>query len=108
MELIGPVTVKNSFKHVSDGGIVCSTGELGHQWYLDKFDPIMDIAANSYLTSFYSGNVNQAKLNSLLKYVEEKHVNVRPEKVSSLKEVPTAHEYLESHHSLGKVIVLNS
>lgn len=106
-ELIGPATVKDSFKHVSEGGIVCSTGQLGKQWYLGDFDPIMDIAPNGYLTSFYSGNVDNAKLNDLLKLIEEKQVEVHPTKVFSLKEVPQAHEFLESKRSFGKVIVLN-
>lgn len=107
LELIGPATVKDTFKHVTEGGIVCSTGELGNEWYLPQFDPIMDIAPNSYLTSFYSGNVNQEKLDQMLQYVAQYHVSVHPEKIFSLKEVSKAHEYLASHHSLGKVVVLN-
>lgn len=107
LELIGPATMKNTFEHVKEGGIVCSTGQLGYQWYLEKFDPIMDLAPNSYLTSFSSDNVNQERLDQMLDYVEKYHVKVHPEKIFSLKEVPQAHEYLASHNSLGKVIVLN-
>lgn len=107
LELVGPATMKNTFQHVHEGGIVCSTGQLGNQWYLEKFDPIMDIAPNSYLTSFYSGNVNQQKIDDLLDYIERYHVLIKPEKIFSLSEVAKAHQYLESHHSLGKVIVLN-
>ncbi|MRN06559.1 quinone oxidoreductase [Lactobacillus sp. 0.1XD8-4] len=106
-ELIGPATVKDSFKHTNPGGIVCSTGELGNKWYLEKFDPIMDIAPNSYLTSFYSGNVDQQKLNGLLRLISEKGVAVKPVKVFRLDQLPSAHRYLESHDSFGKVIVLN-
>lgn len=105
-ELIGPKTVKDSFKHTKEGGIVCSTGELGNQWYLENFDPIMDIAANSYLTSFYSGNVDQAKMNQMLAYIEKYHVDCAPEKVFDLAHVRDAHEYLESSHSFGKVVVV--
>lgn len=107
LELIGPLTVKDSFKHTLPGGIVCSTGELGNQWYLDQFDPIMDIVTNGYLTSFYSGTVNQEKLNQLFATIEKYAIDIKPEKIFSLKEVPDAHRYLESSHSLGKVIVLN-
>lgn len=107
LELIGPATIKDTFKHVSEGGIVCSTGQLGNQWYLKEFDPIMDLAPNAYLTSFYSGNVNQEKLDRMLSFVARYKVPVHPEKIFSLKEVAKAHEYLASHHSLGKVIVLN-
>ena len=107
LELIGPATIQDTFQHVYEGGIVCSTGQLGNQWYLEHFDPIMDIAANGYLTSFYSGNVNQRKIDDLLRYVEQYDVQVKPEKIYSLSEVPEAHRYLASHNSLGKVIVLN-
>lgn len=107
LELIGPATIQDTFQHVHEGGIVCSTGQLGNQWYLEHFDPIMDIAANGYLTSFYSGNVNQRKIDDLLRYVEQYDVQVKPEKIYSLSEVPEAHRYLASHNSLGKVIVLN-
>lgn len=105
-ELIGPATVKDSFKHTNEFGIVCSTGELGNEWYLNQFDPIMDIAPNAYLTSFYSANVNNDKLNELLKVIEKKEIDVSPTKVFSLKEVPEAHRFLESSHSLGKVVVI--
>lgn len=107
LELIGSATIQDTFQHVHEGGIVCSTGQLGNQWYLEHFDPIMDIAANGYLTSFYSGNVNQQKIDDLLRYVEQYDVQVKPEKIYSLSEVPEAHRYLASHNSLGKVIVLN-
>lgn len=107
LELIGPATIKDTFKHVNGGGIVCSTGQLGGQWYLEQFDPIMDIAPGAYLTGFYSGNVDQQKLDAMLDYVTKYHVTVKPAKVFSLKEVPAAHRYLASHDSLGKVIVLN-
>lgn len=58
LELIGPLTMKNTFQHVSEGGIVCTTGQLGGQWDLASFDPIMDLAPSSYLTSGYSENVS--------------------------------------------------
>lgn len=107
LELIGPATTKDTFKHIAAGGIVCSTGQLGNQWYLPKFDPIMDLAPNAYLTSFYSGNVDDEKLNDMLRLIEEKHVTVKPTKIFSLAEVPQAHAFLESKQSFGKVIVLN-
>lgn len=106
LELIGPKTVKNSFKHTNDGGIVCSTGELGNEWYLNHFDPIMDIAPNSYLTSFYSDNVDQGKIDEMLAYIEKYQVDVQPEKVFDLAHVADAHRYLEGKNSFGKVVVV--
>ena len=54
LELIGPAALKDTFRHVREGGIVCSTGQLGGEWYLNGFDPIMDLPANGYLTGFYN------------------------------------------------------
>ena len=107
LELIGPATTKDTIKHITEGGIVCSTGQLGNQWYLPEFDPIMDLAPNAYLTSFYSGNVDNEKLNDMLKLIEEKQVAVKPTKIFALDELPQAHAFLESKKSFGKVIVLN-
>lgn len=106
LELIGPKTIKDTFKHIKMNGIVCSTGQLGNQWYLKDFDPIMDIAPNGYLTSFYSGNVDNIKINQMLNYVEKYHVDVKPKKVFDLKHVADAHRYLEGLNSFGKVVIV--
>lgn len=76
LELIGPATLKNSFHHINEGGIICSTGQLGGQWYLENFDPIFDIKNNSYLTAFYSNNVNEAKIKELLQYIEKNQIQI--------------------------------
>lgn len=105
LELIGPATLKDTFRHVNEGGIICSTGQLGGQWNLD-FEPIMELPPNGYLTSFYSGNVTSEKLNQMLAYIEKYQTDVKPKKIFSLSEVGKAHAYLESQESFGKVIVL--
>ncbi|WP_338231478.1 zinc-binding alcohol dehydrogenase family protein [Companilactobacillus muriivasis] len=107
LELVGPKTLKDTFNHVKPQGIVCNTGELGGQWYMDGFDPITDIHEGAYLTSLYSGEVNSEKLNELLDYISKYHVDVAPTKVYRLNQVKEAHEYLESGHNLGKVVVIN-
>ena len=108
LELIGPKTVKDSFRFTRPGGIVCSTGELGDEWYLNKFDPIMDIAPDAYLTSFSSGNVDAARFQQLLDYLGKYHVAVQPEKVFDLAHLADAHRYLESKRSFGKVVVVGN
>ena len=107
LELIGPATMKDTCAHVIEGGIVCSTGQLGGQWYLDGFDPIMDLPPNGYLTSAYSDNVEERAVQSLFSFVEKNGVDVSPARVFSLSDVKGAHEYLASAHSFGKVVVLN-
>lgn len=79
-ELIGPKTLRDSFKHLQAGGILCQTGELGYQWTLPDFDPIEDLPANSYLTSFNSANVDQAKMNQMLTYVKKYQVQAHLKK----------------------------
>ena len=105
LELIGPKTIKNSIKHLKEGGIICSTGQLGEEWYLRDFDPIMELKNNVYLTSFYSGNVSAEKINEMLAYIEKYKVNISPEKVFSLEDTPKAHDYVESGNNFGKVVV---
>ncbi|MGG5341510.1 zinc-binding dehydrogenase [Enterococcus sp. AZ192] len=107
LELIGPATIKDSFNYLNEGGILCSTGQLGGKWFLENFDPIIDLKRNSYLTSFYSGNVDSEKLTQLLTYIDKNKINIKPEKIFQLKELSKAHEYLQSSGSLGKVIILN-
>jgi len=107
LELVGPATLKDTFNHVSPEGIVCSTGELGGQWYMDGFDPIADIHEGAYLTSLSSGEVTSKKLNEMLNYVRDYQVDVSPTKIYKLNQVKEAHEYLESGHNLGKVVVIN-
>lgn len=106
LELIGPATLRDTFSHVAEGGIVCSTGQLGGQWTLNDFDPIFELPANGYLTSFYSGNVDAARLQSLLDYVQTYGIDPAPARVFSLPQAAEAHAWLESAHSFGKVIVV--
>ena len=71
LELVGPASIKDSFSHIKEYGIICATGLLGGKWYLEDFDPTRDIKNNAYLTTFYSGNVNVEKINSMLDYIEK-------------------------------------
>ena len=106
LELIGPATLSDTFAHTAGGGIVCSTGQLGHQWTIEGMDPIMDLPVNGYLTSFYSGNVDGAKLQAMLDYVAKYRVDAAPARVFSLEQVPQAHAYLAGAESFGKAVVL--
>lgn len=105
LELVGPATLRDTCSHVSEGGIVCSTGQLGGVWYMEDFDPIVDLPPNGFLTSFYSGNVNEVKLTGLIEYVEQRGVDMRPTKVFPLDRMADAHRFLESSQGFGKVVV---
>lgn len=107
LELIGPATLQDSCLHLRRGGIVCSTGQLGGVWYMDGFDPIVDLPPNGYLTSFYSGNVDQGRLDELLSFVEAHKLNVAPVRVFTLSHMAEAHSFLEGERGFWKVVVVN-
>ena len=107
LELVGPATLRDSFSHINEHGIVCNTGQLGNIWYVNDFDPIIELKNNSYLTAFYSGNVSQAKLNAMFDYIRQFNVKILIERVFALEQVPEAHRFLQSTDGFGKVVVVN-
>lgn len=107
LELVGPATLRDSFSHINEHGVVCNTGQLGNIWYVNDFDPIIELKNNSYLTAFYSGNVSQAKLDAMFDYIRQFNVKILIERVFALEQVPEAHRFLQSTDGFGKVVVMN-
>ena len=107
LELVGPATLRDSFSHINEHGIVCNTGQLGNIWYVNDFDPIVELKNNSYLTAFYSGNVSQDKLDAMFDYIRQFNVKILIERVFTLEQVPEAHRFLQSADGFGKVVVVN-
>ena len=107
LELVGPATLRDSFSHINEHGIVCNTGQLGNVWGVNDFDPIVELKNNSYLTAFYSGNVSQAKLDEMFDYIRQFNVKILIERVFTLKQVSEAHRFLQSADGFGKVVVVN-
>ena len=107
LELVGPATLRDSFSHINEHGIVCNTGQLGNIWCVNDFDPIIELKNNSYLTAFYSGNVSQAKLDTMFDYIRQFNVKILIERVFTLEQVPEAHRFLQSADGFGKVVVVN-
>ena len=107
LELVGTATLRDSFSHINEHGIVCNTGQLGNVWGVDDFDSIVELKNNSYLTAFYSGNVSQAKLDAVFDYIRQFNVKILIERVFTLEQVPEAHRFLQSADGFGKVVVVN-
>lgn len=107
LELVGPATLRDSFSHINEHGIVCNTGQLGNIWYVNNFDPIIELKNNSYLTAFYSGNVSQAKLDAMFDYIRQFNVKILIERVFTLEQVLEAHRFLQSADGFGKEVVVN-
>ena len=76
-------------------------------WYVNDFDPIIELKNNSYLTTFYSGTVPQAKLDAKFDYIWQFNVKILIERVFTLEQVPEAHRFLQSADGFGKVVVIN-
>ena len=106
IDLIGPLSVKDSLSHLNEGGIVNMTGELGGLWTVPDFDPISDIPNGCYLTGFSSGDVSQTLLQDLFDFIAAYHASVAPARIFNFNQVPAAHAYLQAADSFGKVIVL--
>lgn len=106
LELVGPKTISDSLKHTKDNGIVCSAGQLGGQWFLEDFDPIMALQGNRYLTTAYSGRVSQKSLQDLFDYIKRYDIAIKPDKIYRLEQVGQAHLRMETTDSFGKNIVL--
>lgn len=106
LDLVGAAAMKDSMRHLAPGGILCNTGQLGGKWYLEEFDPIVDLAEDAYLTSFYSGNVRVERLRELFAYIGHYDVPVQPARVFSLAETAEAHRWLEGQNGFGKAVVL--
>lgn len=107
LELVGPATLRDSFSYINEHGVVCNTGQLGNIWYVNNFDPIIELKNNSYLIAFYSGNVSQAKLDAMFDYIRQFNVKILIERVFALEQVPEAHRFLQSTDGFGKVVVMN-
>ena len=104
LELIGPRSIKDSLRHLNRFGIICSAGQLGEKWFLEDFDPIMELKNDVYLTTFYSGNADYERIKELFDFLDENKVVVKPNKVFKLSEIKAAHEYLDSKSGIGKVV----
>ncbi|AVP36047.1 zinc-binding dehydrogenase [Staphylococcus felis] len=108
IDLVGPKSIKNSISHLAQYGTICSVGQLGNEWYLNTFDPIIELRGFKKLTSFYSGDVDIQLLNHIIRLIEKGHIsNVGPVKVFGLNQIVEAHEYVENEQeSFGKVVVI--
>ncbi|MFC6171853.1 alcohol dehydrogenase catalytic domain-containing protein [Loigolactobacillus jiayinensis] len=106
LELVGALTVADSLQAIAPDGILCVTGELGGVWGIKDFDPIGAMLSGTYLTSFSSDSITEAKFNALLQLITTHHIDVTPTKTFDLAHTGAAQAFLDSDTSFGKVVVL--
>jgi NADPH:quinone reductase len=105
LELVGPATLLDTMKLVSYHGIVCDVGVLGERYTLDGFDPIKDIPAGVYVSSFYSNNPTQDAMDRIFRHIEDHRLEPTVAAVFELEEIAAAHELLDSGEANGKIVV---
>jgi len=74
LELIGPKTIRDSLNHLYHSGIVCNTGILGGEYYLNNFDPIKEIPNGCYLTGFFSNYPTQETMDNIFAFIEKHNI----------------------------------
>lgn len=106
LELIGPATLSESMKLLSNNGICCMTGILGDKEYFELFDPIKEIPNGKYLTSFFSNYPRQDIIDEIFEYLLKYDIKPCISKIyTSLEHISSAHELMESNNAGGKIII---
>jgi NADPH2:quinone reductase len=105
LELIGPATLLESARMISQGGIICSTGVLGEKGVLNNFDPIKDLPSGVYLTGFFSNFPTQAVIDDIFRLINKNNLSPIISKLFSLEDIGQAHSLMENNCANGKVIV---
>lgn len=107
LELIGTVTLKDSLQCIGLKGMVCMTGILGNSWSMENFTPMGDIPSLGRLTVYMGESKNLSKnlLQEFIDQVESGHINLNIDRVFSLNEVATAHQYMEDNKAKGKLVI---
>lgn len=106
LELVGPKTIMDSIGLMDEAGIICSCGQLGGQWYLEEFDPIMALKNNIYLTTFYSGNITVEKIQAMLDFMSAMKTEILKPQLFKLEDIAKAHAKIEAGSAIGKAVVL--
>lgn len=105
LELIGPITLRDSLLTVSRPGYVCSTGVLGNVYSIPQFDPIKDIPNGVFLSGFYSNFPTRKAIMDMFDIISNAHIQPLYAKVFTLDEIVEAHTLLEKGGAGGKIIL---
>lgn len=108
LELVGTPTLKDSLKCLKPGGIVCMTGMLSEEWKISDFSPMAFIPSMCKLTTYASdpNNISTEILQNFIDTVRAGQIELNIDKIFHLGEIMQAHEYMESNHATGKIVVL--
>ena len=103
--LVGPKTLRDSLRSVTEGGIVCNTGILGGVFILDRFDPIKEIPNGVFLTGFFSNYPTQTVMQNIFDFLDDHDLTPPVGAVYGFSEIQTACAALDSGAVNGKIVV---
>ncbi|KAI5474775.1 zinc-binding oxidoreductase [Pseudohyphozyma bogoriensis] len=108
LELIGPVTLRDSLRATKVGGIVCQTGIVAGKWNFEEFNPMEFIPTGVMLTVYGGGpeEFMRTPLEEIAIKVKEGKLKVPVGKVFRLEEIVEAHQCMEENKAGGKIVVL--
>jgi NADPH:quinone reductase-like Zn-dependent oxidoreductase len=108
LELVGTVSLQDSFQCVAPGGVVSLTGIVGNSWHIDKFMPMEVIPRFTYLT-VYGGWVPEfmeTPLNDIVQKVEAGKFHIKVGKVFNIDQIVEAHQCMDDNAAEGKIVIL--
>ena len=107
LEMIGPLTLKDSLRCAREGGLVCMTGSVAAQWSLAEFTP-MEVIPTAVRLTTYSGadGFMRMPLQRLVEQVSAGALRVPLGLVFGLDEIVEAHRCMEENRAGGKIVVL--
>jgi NADPH:quinone reductase-like Zn-dependent oxidoreductase len=108
LDLVGGPAVRDALQAVVPGGIVCTTGLLGGEWVIERFEPLEEIPSAVKLTAFHSSTIGGPEwvdeLQEIVDLVQEGRVHANVDRTFTLDEIAAAHAYMEANRAVGKVI----
>jgi NADPH:quinone reductase-like Zn-dependent oxidoreductase len=108
LELVGTVTLRDSFYTVRSKGVICFTGILGDEWILREFSPF-EIPSTVRLTTYSSETVTKdatQALQRIVGLVEVGRYRLNLDRVFRMEEIVEAHHYMDAGHARGKLVVI--
>ncbi len=108
LELVGTVTLRDSFNTVKPKGVICFTGILGNEWVLPEFSPF-EIPSTVKLTTYSSETITKGATEALQRVVglaEAGQYRLNLDRVFRMEEIVEAHHYMDAGYARGKLVVI--
>lgn len=110
LELVGTMTLQDSFACTRIGGTVCLTGVLADEWVIKDWEPFLFMKPG---VKFTTGGITGVLRHSNPSGIMQEICNIVAagrykhglHKVFPLNEVAAAHQYMEDNQTIGKLVL---